>query len=740
LNKLLHPLFGYPVVALDFLRAIAQAPGWLGNSWAPATHDIPADFLGVNVAPAQDPAIDDFILQRLSELALRDLRMDFSYDSLNGPAQRLLERLLDAGYRVLLDVFPPLTEAEGLAEDPAAQLRWQQFLDEVFQRYGERIELFEIGNTPNRGRWSGFTGRTFLVAWDIALHSAASAGVRVAGPNVSDFEPLYNAAFLSFIRRLGRAPEVHTDNLFVERVIEPEAFDHRVLGRAATALLKLNLVKKARVLAQLGRQRGCSELVCTYTCWTSKRAARRSPWPAQKQADYMLRYLLLAAASGALRRVYWGPLICNRDGLIDDACPDYPVIDQVTYYQRVRGKAEDFSITPAFRTLANTARTLHGKRVTPLLHQPDGVSVFKLAADDNNIAFVLWCRDGQSYPLDRLFSASTLETASFQDSAGNNLPPQAVASERPLFIHFAATVTDPSDEPTADNIVHLATPAQQSIALADRQWTGALMLRRDKQAMDLAEGSQLSAQIIPTLPETRVLRDARNRLWNVADPRGRDGEITVKLNRVTGFKRLSYRFRPSKGRRHWNNACSMLGRGVATPLPVCFYERPDSPGIRDSWYLCEFIPDSFSARNVYAAFRDGATDYCGLDKAAWFDLLSGFVCHMHNRQIVHRDLSSGNLLLARNAAGDIVPMVIDIGRAWVWRGPGSRLRERHRLQDLIRIAYKLGWRDREAFMAAYEDHYGRAFSPLWRLPFHYYDNKQRLKKALKGKQKKTPKQ
>ena len=113
---------------------------------------------------------------------------------------------------------------------------------------------------------------------------------------------------------------------------------------------------------------------------------------------------------------------------------------------------------------------------------------------------------------------------------------------------------------------------------------------------------------------------------------------------------------------------------------------------------------------------------------------------MHNRQIVHRDLSSGNLLLARNAAGDIVPMVIDIGRAWVWRGPGSRLRERHRLQDLIRIAYKLDWRDREAFMAAYEDHYGRAFSPLWRLPFHYYDNKQRLKKALKGKRKKTPKQ
>ncbi|MEP1593688.1 MAG: hypothetical protein ABJK20_03915, partial [Halieaceae bacterium] len=102
--------------------------------------------------------------------------------------------------------------------------------------------------------------------------------------------------------------------------------------------------------------------------------------------------------------------------------------------------------------------------------------------------------------------------------------------------------------------------------------------------------------------------------------------------------------------------------------------------------------------------------------------------------------SSGNLLIAHNEAGEIVPMVIDIGRAWVWRGPGSRLRERHRLQDLMRIAYKLSWDDRSAFMAAYERHFGRNFSPLWRLPFHYYDNKQRFKKALKGKRKKRSKQ
>ena len=133
----------------------------------------------------------------------------------------------------------------------------------------------------------------------------------------------------------------------------------------------------------------------------------------------------------------------------------------------------------------------------------------------------------------------------------------------------------------------------------------------------------------------------------------------------------------------------MLRHGIHTPTPLAFYESPLKPGVRDSWYLCEFIPDAFCSRDVYAAFRDGAQQYRGLDKAAWFDLLARFVCEMHDKQIVHRDLSAGNLLLQERGPGDIQPWLIDIGRARVWTGPGSRVRPRHRLQDLIRICYKL---------------------------------------------------
>jgi hypothetical protein len=48
-----------------------------------------------------------------------------------------------------------------------------------------------------------------------------------------------------------------------------------------------------------------------------------------------VRYLALAASSGALRRVYWGPLICSRDGLVDDGVEGYPEIDQDSHYESV---------------------------------------------------------------------------------------------------------------------------------------------------------------------------------------------------------------------------------------------------------------------------------------------------------------------------------------------------------------------------------------------------------------------
>ena len=458
--------------------------------------------------------------------------------------------------------------------------------------------------------------------------------------------------------------------------------------------------------------------------------------------DYLVRYLALAAASGALRRVYWGPLICSRDGLIDTGANDYPVVDQVSFYERIRGEAASFSPTPAFGALANTVTRLKGARLINADHDPEGISVFQYRNPAGAHFLLAWTRDGQSWPLAALLPTATLSQARYSDALGQRVDNPVVINEHPLFID----IEGPLDASGCNNlqmqdiraVTQLSSLKWQSAGYRDDSWHGARMLRADSQAQDLELADRLHPDALAGLPETRVLRDARNRLWNVADPRGLCEQVTVKLNRVKGIKRYTYRFYPSKGRRHWNNACEMLRKGVATPLPLAFYEAHQQPGVRDSWYLCQFIPDAFSARDVYAAINRGERRYRGLDKAAWFELLSGFVCHMHNKQVIHRDLSSGNLLLQELADGTVIPMAIDIGRARIWSGAGSRVRTRHRMLDLIRIAYKLNWQDRELFITHYEAHMGRALTPLWRISFWYYDSKQTLKKAMKGKRRRKP--
>jgi serine/threonine protein kinase len=137
---------------------------------------------------------------------------------------------------------------------------------------------------------------------------------------------------------------------------------------------------------------------------------------------------------------------------------------------------------------------------------------------------------------------------------------------------------------------------------------------------------------------------------------------------------------------------------------------------------------------VCGAFRQGQKDFRGLDKHQWFDLLTGFICKMHNAGILHRDLSVGNLMLTQAKDGQITPYLIDIGRAKVVKGP---LGGRHRILDLMRICYKLDWPDREFFIQCYSKCWGKTFSPFWRLAVRYYDFKQGSKKFLKGKLKKN---
>jgi hypothetical protein len=738
LNKSLQRRYYLPRACVDVVTTLLSPFTWGRLSHRPqASLQIPEDFFGINIASSEDERCDAYVLARLRELGIDNVRLAFSYCSFEGPAARFLDKLLANRFVVTLVVLPPLDEARKMLKDRAVRDQWRRFIGEVFDRYGQQVAVFEIGSTPNRKKWSGFHPRGYLQAWTIACEAAEGRDLTLAGPNIQDFEPFFNAAVLFSTRRMARVPAIHTNNLFVERVIEPEAYDHRVLGRWATNLLKLNLIKKARLLQRLGEKAGCRETFSTCKFWSTKRLRRLSGYPQDKKVDYLVRYLILAATSGALGRVYWGPMICGRDGLIDDRAEDYPSVDHSSFYKRVRGDVDDFTVTPAFFALGYLVQRLRNACCDHAVSQVDGISHFAFTGAAGEVFHVCWYRDGQTCRLNDLYGEKQLADAVFTDACGKTVDSPLVVNEHPLFIDFPRATTQQQPDHLAampisrPGVVYASLSDVQGLPWESRNWRGAFSASTELPLLSL--GDRLAPENVVQLPELAVLRDRRNRLWNIAHPIEGNRQLTVKFNRPRGIKRLTYLFKPSKGRRHWNNASIMLQRGISTPMPAAFYERHRFSGVRDSYYICEFIPDAFSSRNVCHAFQQGQKEFRGLDKDQWFDLLTGFICKMHEARILHLDLSVGNLMLTQADDGTITPYLIDIGRAKVKK---KILDGHQRVLDLMRICYKLDWPDRELFIQSYGRHWGRPFPSYWRWAVKYYDFKQGGKKSLKGQKKK----
>jgi tRNA A-37 threonylcarbamoyl transferase component Bud32 len=719
----------------DVLLTLVKSGLWFHCSpKLQAGERIKNDFFGINIAPSSDPRADDYIVERLRELDLQNVRMDFTYASLDGDAERLLQRVLAEGFKVMLDLLPPFEDAVVLADDNAAQNRWREFVATVANQYGTQVNSFEIGATPNRGRWSGFEPLSYLVAWEIASKQLAGKDIVLAGPNVSDFEPISNVILLAEMQRQGTAPDIHTDNLFVERVIEPEAYDHRVFGRWMTNIFKFNLVKKARIYANLTQRFGAKRTVCSYKCWTTKRLSRFSDTPDIRKANYLVRYLVIAASSGALDKVYWGPLICSRDGLITDGAEGYPKIDNVSFYKEIRGKYEQFQPEKAYYALQNLINLLSGAECVQAVSADHGINHFIFNTEQNTQLHIGWTRDRQIFPLLSLYTQQQIDEATFIDICGETLNHQAISfSEQPLFLQFSAPQATKINVEQIERLViskDVVFPYVDDVEFtpwSEGDWNGAIGVKTGENLLEKV--SAMLPESLLGLPQLGVHRDQRNKVWSIKNPLNPDETLVVKQNRVQGLKKFSYRFKASKGERHWNNASEMIRRGVSSPTPIAYFERTKNAAITHNYYVCEFVADAFSARDAFVEFAQGEEQYAGFDKGTIYRAIAHYTCKMHNNQIIHYDLSGGNLLMTKNDHGQIDVTAIDIGRAAIFKG--KKITEKMRLIDLRRICYKLDWPNREIFMQAYFDEYGKAFGPGWRKPLENYEWKQRTKRKIK---------
>lgn len=158
-----------------------------GGHRPPTGHIVPEGFAGVGVATATNPGVDDYVLARIGELGLCQVRLDFSYGDAEAPAGRLLDRLCGEGYRVMLHLVQPAAEARRMEVDEGAQATWRRFVAETLERFGTRIASVEVGSTVNRLRWAGYSLDGFLAMWGIAHAEVRARGLTLAGPSVTDF-------------------------------------------------------------------------------------------------------------------------------------------------------------------------------------------------------------------------------------------------------------------------------------------------------------------------------------------------------------------------------------------------------------------------------------------------------------------------------------------------------------------------------------------------------------------------
>ena len=333
-------------------------------------------------------------------------------------------------------------------DSPPAQREWREFLHATLELYGGRIEALEVGSTPNRHSWSGYTLTDYTIAARIAQEAVAAWAVRhpaaprplLLGPNISDFAPYFTIGQLASCRRDGVRFDVMTDNLFIDRAGEPEQFDPAILGSILACIPRMDMVRKQRVLASLAARFGTNRSWCTYVHYTLHFGRVRARKVTEDQyINYMLRSHILTAAAGCFERCYWGTLVSHFKGLIDESIRVTPYPPDVHHRFATLCESPLWKRREQFiASYAAMAGWLGGARFVRRWTVSARVRALEFKTGDGTVV-AAWTRDGRSHKLDLARSPLARPADRILDRDGNvGLGASEVTlSESPVFLQFA---------------------------------------------------------------------------------------------------------------------------------------------------------------------------------------------------------------------------------------------------------------------------------------------------------------
>jgi hypothetical protein len=720
-------------VIRDGLSYILRGGLRIKNGHLPTSqHTVPSNFIGICVASNANPAVDDYIVQQLQTLGVKRVRLDFTYGDLDNHNARFLRRLIAEKFEITLHLLQPFDAAKNM-HAPAEQAIWRNFIVQVLDAFGAGIQEIELGSTINRKRWAGYHLLGFFQTWGIAHHEIQRRGITLIGPNVQDFEPLYNISLLKTLKELNQLPDIHSDNLFVERVTEPERFDHRIFKYQWARVFKYNLIKKAHVLKKISTDFGVPKLASSVAFWAIYRIQRLLPDGLQKQADYAARYFLLLAASGSLTQANWGALICQREGLITDGLTEaeYPDLERVTHYKNADGELKNYRHHPSFNALKTVINLIQGASYIGPIATAQGLEIHHFLQGSTHI-HAAWAINGKTAFLSDIYPSEVLNCAKLLHRDGELLlNNKDLITESPIYLLWQNEPPQLSKPVLAQDIaIHAHIVDSQYFRFAEGDWQGLVLAKNVADAQILMQ--KLHPDTLHAPNKDGALRHARNAIWAVPDPRITDSETTKRLTvkqpiKMYPHKAFLDRFKPSKAKRSWNGAMELMRRGVGTAQPVAYFEKIGDNTLKQNFYICEFVKADANIGQIFSAYSKGDHDYLGLDPESVYTQLAHYCHTMHSRGIHFRDLSGGNILVNVAANNSLSFSLIDTARIHAFN---HGIRFNLRIADLTRACHKLNWAGRKRFMQIYLGFSGRQFTWQNSLQFQLYDIKVSLKRII----------
>jgi tRNA A-37 threonylcarbamoyl transferase component Bud32 len=719
---------------MDFLcEAVKGLAGWLFSGSSTETvegKEIPATFAGVCLALPKDAAATQAALDHVAELGVKSVRIDHSEAQDPSAFMPLLDGLKESGVGVLLHLVQPLRQAKQMPE-PAALAAWERFVKASLETFSARIEAVEIGTTINRAKWAGYSLEGFIAAWEVAYPLVKESGHTLIGPNVTDFEPQYNSGVLGILKRRDLLPDIHSDNIFAERAIEPEAIDRKILGDTFKNLHGYDLVKKLRLLSTIARRNGVSRNWSTCAFWTLPRIERILASSEEQMADYLARYYIICASEGSFERFYWGPMVSGREGLLDDGTglpEDRSIRDVVAYYRELPGESAQWRRRAAFRAFKTMHNLLSGACYHRRICGKKGLELHAFEKEEMQVHAV-WTRNGKLARANEVYTEATLSAViSIRTRDGvilKSLPDHF--SESPLYLSWESSTSVevlPSAAIVPQAIVARPEMEYAYYSFRSDAWRGAVYARSRQDADQLI--AALKPEVIGSPTAETTLRKARNAIWAIKDPLNAEQSLVVKKPiRVAWHKRILDRSKPSKSLRSWNGTSELQRRGIETPKVVAYFEHEDSTKVLDNWFICEHANTRTSVREIFNGYVIGKETIKGLTFEDFAKQLIEFVRNLHWKGVYFRDLAGGNILVRIGDDQRLVFSLIDTARA---RFSNQRFSRSKRIDDLKRLVHKLDLERQEYIMQAYLDRENASFTALHRLTFKLYSFKASLKR------------